>query len=652
MEVPFLRDLVVIFATAVAVATASRLLRLPSVAGFLLTGVIIGPSALSLVRDQELVEVLAEVGVMALLFTIGLEFAPQRLRRIGRPFFIGGSLQGAATIAAGTALGVGAGFALPDAVFLSFLLTLSSTAIVLKLYADRREMDSPQGRAAIGILLFQDFLLVPMIIVTPVLAGNVGTGSLGSFAARFGSGVAAVAVLFAVGHYLLPPVFHLIVRTRIREALLLGALAVGLAMSLLTATLGFSLALGAFLAGILLAESDYSPQVIADLLPLRVVFNSLFFISAGMLLSVGFVAENFVLVLSVSSLIIAVKAVICFSAVALLSYPRRTALLAGFSLAQVGEFSFVLISVGLENGLLDAAVYQVFLAAAVITMLATPLLVAAAPALARRLPAAGRPAGDEEESGPPREGHVIIVGFGLNGRNLAQVLRASGIPYVVLELNGETVRRAKRDGEPILFGDACSAKVLELAGVEGAELAVFAISDPPAVRQAVGLARELNPSLHIVVRTGQIGEIEEVAAAGANEVVAEEFEASIEILTRVLRHYGVPANVIEAETKVLRGDSYLMLRSPAVAPPLSDEIVEALGAGTTAVFAVLSASAADGKTILETDLRRRAGATIIAVVRGRQSHANPSPSFRLQAGDRLVLVGSHTEIRQAFDLLA
>jgi CPA2 family monovalent cation:H+ antiporter-2 len=213
------------------------------------------------------------------------------------------------------------------------------------------------------------------------------------------------------------------------------------------------------------------------------------------------------------------------------------------------------------------------------------------------------------------------------------------------------VRRAKRDGQPILFGDACSVKVLELAGVERAELAVFAISDPPAVRRAVALARELNPNLHIVVRTGQIGEIEEVAAAGANEVVAEEFEASIEILTRVLRRYGVPDNVIEAETKVLRGDSYLMLRSPAAAPPLSDEIVEALAAGTTAVFAVLSGSAADGTTILETDLRRRAGATIIAVVRGSESHPNPSPSFRLQAGDRLVLVGSHTEIRQAFDLL-
>jgi CPA2 family monovalent cation:H+ antiporter-2 len=652
MEFAFLQDLVYVFAAAVAVATLSRFVRLPSVGGFLLTGVLIGPSALSLVRDQHLVEVLAEVGVMALLFTIGLEFSPARLRRLGRPFLIGGGLQSLATIAVGALLATALGFDMSDAVFLGFLLALSSTAIVLKLYGDRREIDAPHGRAAVGILLFQDVLLVPMIIVTPVLAGNAG-GSLGSFVARFVIGVGVVASIFVVGRFALPRLMREIARTRMREALLLGAIAVCLGMALVTASFGFSLALGAFLAGILLSESEFSPQVIADILPFRAVFNSLFFISVGMLLSVGFLRDNLLLVLAVSLGVVLVKAIIAFVAVRLVSYPNRTALLAGAGLAQVGEFSFVLITVGLANGLLSATVYQVFLAAAVLTMLATPLLIAGAPRLAERLPAPVL-AGCEPEAikDRPRAGHVIIVGFGVNGRNLALVLRHAGIPYLVIELNGETVRKATAEGEPILFGDASSLAILHLAAVEGASLAVFAISDPAALRRSVRLAHTLNPKLHIVVRTRHVDEIDEAVRHGAAEVVAEEFEASIEILARVLGYYDVPLNVIEAETKVLRGDGYRVLRAAdATVPPLSNELIEALAGGTTAVYAVTSACAAVGKTILETDLRHRTGASIIAVVRGVESFPNPKPDFRLAVGDRVVLVGSHTEIRDAMDVL-
>lgn len=653
MDVPFLRDLLIIFATAVAVATGSRFLRLPSVAGFLLTGVLIGPSALSLVRDQHLVEVLAEIGVMALLFHIGLEFSPQRLRQIGRPFFIGGGVQTTATIGAGMLFGLAIGFGPQDALFIGFLLALSSTAIVFKLYGDRREIDAPHGRAAIGILLFQDFLLVPMIMVTPVLGGELLNASLADFIIRFVIGIGVVAVVFGAGRYALPRLMHEVARTRIREALLLGTIALGLGMALLTASFGFSLALGAFLAGILLSESDYSPQVIADILPLRDVFNSLFFISAGMLLSLGFVRENLGLVLGLSSAIIVMKAAICFLAVKALSYPHRTALLAAASLAQVGEFSFVLISVGLANGLLGESAYQTFLASAVITMLATPILVAGAPRIALRLPPA-KLRDDETESfeDRPLEGHVIIVGFGLNGRHLAYVLRQAGIPYVILELNGETVREARAEGEPILYGDASRVEILERAAIERAAVVVFAISDPAAVQRAVPLARRLNRNLHMVVRARHIGEIDGIVAGGADAVVAEEFEASIQILSTVLRHYEVPENVIEAETKVLRGDSYQLLRSPDAATQLSDELIEALAAGTTAVFAVLADSAAAGKTIVEIDLRRRTGVTMIAVVREQTSHTNPAPDFCLQAGDRMVLVGSHAQIREAVDTLS
>ena len=646
----FLQDAVAILAASTLAVLVCRRLKIPTLVGFLLTGVLIGPSGLRLVSSAGQVEVFAEIGVVFLLFTIGLEFSLDRLKEIRRAFFVGGSAQTLPTIAASAALALLAGFALPRALFLGFLLALSSTAIVLKLYADRRELDAPHGKLMIGILLFQDFLIVPMIVLTPVLAGNV-EASFAAVGGRFLSSLAAVAVVFVLARYLMPRLLYQIVRTQAREALVLGALLICLGLAWLTESLQFSLALGAFLAGIIISESEYSHQVVAEVLPFRDVFNSIFFISIGMLLDLGFARQHPWSIAGLALLIVGLKALLTSGAVTLLGFPARTSVIAGFGLAQIGEFSFVLLQVGRAQGMVTPEFFQTFIASAVLTMMATPLLVNMAPRLADAIPAGW--AGERERAAPAKElkDHVVVVGFGVNGRNLARVLREASIPYNVLELNPEILRAARLAGEPVIFGDSTRKDILEHAGVARARVVVFAISDLAAVRRSIRFARELNRDVDILVRTRSVSEIADLRACGADEVIAEEFESSIEIFTRVLRRFHVPGNIIRAQTRALRGEDYLMLRAPATGRQLSEALMRVLAAGLTDVYQINETHLRAGSTIREIGLRKRTGSTIIAVVRNQKSFTNPQPDLELEPGDSLVLVGNHAEIERAFDYL-
>ena len=643
----FLQQSVTILAAAVAVILVSARLKIPSVVGFLLTGILIGPSGLRLVADPAQVELFAEIGVVFLLFSIGLEFSLERLRQIRRFFFLGGSLQGALTLAGIVLLAVLAGFELRRGIFFGFLVVLSSTAVVLKLYADRRELDAPQGKVLIGILLFQDFLIVPMIVLAPVLAGVVEAGPL-EIAGRFLGSLLVVGLVFVVARYIMPRLLHQLVRTGIREVLVLAALGICLGMALLTEALDFSLALGAFIAGIIISESEYSHQVVAEVVPFRDVFNSLFFISVGMLLDLSFALGRPLTVLVLAGAILAVKAAAAAGAVALLGFPARIVAIVALGLAQVGEFSFVLLKVGETHGLIDRDLFQTFIAASVLTLLATPVLVGLAPRIAAGL--GGREGPAPEPAGALRN-HVVVVGFGVNGRNLARVLKAAHVRYRVIEFDAALVRKGLRDGEPIIYGDSTRREILEHAGVPTAGAVVFGISDLEAVRRAIPLARELNPGVYILVRTRLVDEIEDLLRRGADEVVAQELETSIEIFTRVLERYHVPRNVVRAETRLLRAEGYRMMRSSAETSRLSAALVDALAAGTTDVFRLDAGSPAAGRSLRATDLRRRTGATLLAVVRDGTPHPNPAADFRLEPGDDLVLMGSHEEIERAFDAL-
>ena len=557
-EISYLTDIVVLFGTAVAVLAASSWLRVPPVVGFLLTGMVVGPYGLGWISDPHRVEEFAVFGVVFLLFVIGLELSPERLRSLGRVIGVGGVIQALGTLVLTVAISLGLGFSWPQAVFFGFVLALSSTAIVLKLYADRLEMETPHGQVSLGILLFQDLLIVPFLLVVPLLGGGLDTEP-GSLFVRFGLGLLAVGAAFVVGRFVLPRFLHLLVRTRIRELFVIGALFACLGMAWVTETLGFSLVLGAFLAGILIGESEYHVQVAAETTPFRDVFNSMFFISIGMLLRLDFAWANLGLVLALGVGIIVLKTVVALVAVAALRYPLRTCFLAAVGLAQIGEFSFVLVQTGDAAGLLDERLYQLAIASAVLTMGLTPLLVALGPRMAAalhriRVLTGLFPAPEPELDDPKIEGHTVVVGYGLGGRHLARVLRSARWPYLVVELNGNVVRPARAAGEPILYGDVTRREVLETCRVSKAQVVVFAISDARAARHGVRLVRQMNPDAYILARVRLHSEIEELRDCGADEVISLEFESSIEIVTRVLDRLHVPRNLILISMDTVRAD--------------------------------------------------------------------------------------------------
>ena len=645
-------DFVVILIASVVVLFVSHRLRLSAVVGLLLTGMLIGPSGLRLI-GRESVEIYAELGVVLLLFTVGLEVSLVRLKQNWRPVLFGGGGQVFLTLGVTAAIALAFGLPGNGAVFLGFLAALSSTAIVLQIYTSRQELQSPQGMLSAGILLFQDFCVAPMIFLVPLLAGAAQT-SAGAVLARIGLGVLVAGIAFAVARMLMPRLLGWVVATRTREIFVLGALAICLAMSLVTARLGFSLALGAFLAGLIISESEYSHQVVAEILPLRDVFNSLFFVSIGMLLDFTEVARSGVWMVGLGGAVVVVKALIVGIIVIRLGYPPRIAMIVGLSLAQIGEFSLVLAGLGSTFELLEESLFQVFLGASILTMLVTPMLISYAPGLAARAPwPRARDPEVEASEGGVLQGHVIVVGYGLNGRNLSRVLSSTGVPFVVLELNGASVSQGRQEGHPVVFGDAARPEILRAHGISRASMLVVGIADVAASRRIVRIARSLNRQLHILVRTRAVTEVDELRALGADQVIPEEFETSVEIFSRVLERYHTPRNVIRAQRKLIRDEGYDLLRSdPGRYQRSSERVAGILESMLTETFLVDPGSPAEGATLRELDLRERSGgATVIAVVREGKPNLNPSPDEPLAANDNLVLVGAHTALESAAAIL-
>jgi CPA2 family monovalent cation:H+ antiporter-2 len=627
----------------------------------MLTGIAIGPSGFGLIKEISAIEMLAEIGVMLLLFTIGLEFSVRRLVEMKRLVLIGGGLQVVLTIAITAGAAVTLGRSLNQSVFFGFLVALSSTAIVLKSYVERNEVDAPHGRSGIGILLFQDISIVAMLLAIPLLGGE-DIVSFTAIVIDVGTSLLVLALIVLGAWWVLPKFLKQVVHLRSPEAFLLTVVLLCLGMSWLTSHFGMSLALGAFIAGMVLADSDYSHQVTSEVLPFRDVFNSLFFVSIGMLLSLTALASNVLLVLVLVVALILGKALIIWAIVRILGYPQRVATMTGLGLAQIGEFSFVLAKTGQGANLLPEADYQTFLAASIISMIATPFLIAASPRVGywiQSLLKDGTVAdveNTEEDihltSSGGLQQHVIIVGYGLNGRNLARVLRAVGVPYLILELNADVVRRAKSKGEKINFGDATRREVLLHAGVEQAWSMVLAMSDPAAARRTVDLAHHLNSNLHIVVRTRYVSEITELFELGANEVIPEEFETSIEIFSRVLHRYGTPRIIIEQQIAKVREQGYEMLRSPAIPVlPVIAPKIDLFDGASTETITLDEQSPVIGRNLGELDLRGKSGATVIAVVRGEDTKISPGANYTLAAGDMIILLGSAKKLGRAVAIL-
>jgi CPA2 family monovalent cation:H+ antiporter-2 len=464
----------------------------------------------------------------------------------------------------------------PRALLYGMLVALSSTAIILKVYADRGELDSAHGRVVIAILLFQDLCVVPFMLLLPIMAGT-SSGVLAAIQTTFISLLVAGSIV-VLGRVIVPRILRRIATMRNNEVFTLAVLAIGLGAAYITHAFGLSLALGAFLAGLIIAESEYGLQAVSDVLPFRDTFSGIFFTSVGMLLDVRFFAANALLVIGFAVSIVLIKTLINFFVIRSVKRSQRVGLVAGLALAQVGEFSFVLASSAVALQLFTAGDYQVFLGAAILTMLAAPFIVNAAPKLTdwafqfRALPTMEF-ATREARAIKPLTDHVIIVGYGLNGRNVARALRRKGIAYTVLESNGQIVRQARLDREPVFFGDGTRAEVLDRVGIERARVVVFCLASLGDERRAVAVARHIQPRIHIVCRTRYVSEIAELRRLGADEVVPEEFETSLEIFARVLRKYAVPDDQIRLAAEAARGDHYEMLRTRGATHHPIDELI-------------------------------------------------------------------------------
>jgi CPA2 family monovalent cation:H+ antiporter-2 len=551
-DLTLLRDLILILAIGVGVALALRGFGVPSLAGFILAGILVGPRSLGLVSDAHEVELLAEIGIVLLLFGIGLEMSLEKVRRLWKPILLGGSLQLGLTIALAAWISTTFALGWRQGVFIGFMVAISSTAIVLRGLEFRGTIDAPHGRFALGILVFQDLSVVPMMLAIPLLAQTGGSGWESLLA--LGKAVAVVLGVLVASRLVVPRLLHFVARTRQRDLFVLVVLLLCVGTAWVVALVGVSLALGAFLAGLVVAGSDYRNQAMADLIPFREVLASLFFISVGMLLDPTMLIFDPLPVLGILGAILVAKFVIVVAVGLVLRLPLRVALITGMTLAHTGEFLFVLLKAADGVDLIDDQLASQLMTAAILSMLVTPLLMYLSPRVAagvsgfglfRWLARTGER--DDRDGAPVPQDHVIIAGHGIAGEELAGALRQRGIPYLIVDLNAEAVKLLAMQGEPAHFGDVTNVEVLERLGIHRAAELVVTISDPGAALRAVGAARELNPNLPILVRVRYVNEVDELLEAGATRVVPSEYESAVEIVSRVLARHSVPREEIDAQ---------------------------------------------------------------------------------------------------------
>jgi len=666
MEIPILQDIVIILGLSIVIILVFQKLKLPAILGFLLAGIIAGPHAFNLISSQHDVELLSEIGIIFLLFVIGIELSLKGLASIKKIIFLGGGLQVGGTILATAGISTALGLPLNTSIFLGFLFSLSSTAIVLKLLQEKGEISTPHGKIGLGILIFQDIVVVPMMLFTPLLAGetpNILT-TVGIMVLKI---LLVLVIVYILARYVAPKIFGWVVKTKNQELFILTVVVFCFGVAWLTSTVGLSLALGAFFAGLIISESDYSHQATANVLPFREIFISFFFISVGTLLNLDFFAENILIIIGLVLAVVLLKMLVIGVTVLILKFPARTMFLAIFSLFQVGEFSLLLSGVGKESGIIPENIYQYFLAISIITMGITPFLIESAPRITYALLKAPIPPAvrkrlenikrsnkaDEEFSEENLKDHLVLIGYGINGSNISKAAQKAEIPYVIIDANPEAFDKAKELKEPVIFGDAINTTILKHAHVQEARVIVIAISDAGATRKMLTSIRQLTKTATIIVRTKYVKEMEEVLRLGADEVIPEEFETSIEIFTRVLKKYLVPFDEIQEFINQIRSSDYEMLTSMKKRPhspalqhlniPNREIVTLKVNRDNRQIV---------GKSIEDSGIGKNFQVTLLAIQRDRRYLTEISPKTIIEQGDLLYLFGHPTNINHLNDQLS
>jgi len=648
MELVILKDIVIIFAFATAVNYLFTKIRIPTIIGYLLTGIVAGPSLLGVIESPHEIEFMAEIGIILLMFTIGLEFSLNHLIKIRNIVFFGGFIQLIFTAGITALFARMYDMSWGAAFFIGFLTALSSTALVLKILQERGELTSNYGRTVVGILIFQDIILIPLILLTPLLGGQ--TADIGAKLLGMGSKTLFIMALVYVGNrWIMPRVLHLIALTKNQELFLMSILLVCLAVALLTSEMGMSLAFGAFLGGLMISRSEYSQDAFSHLIPFKDTFTSFFFVSIGMLLDLSFVAENILLILSTVALVIAIKTFVAGGTAFVLGHTFRGIIVIGLTMAQIGEFSFILAKTGQAYQIMTDYYYQLFLAVTIVSMAASPFLIAIAKPTANLLLKFPIPEvlikgifPLQEIEVPKMQNHIVLIGKDSRSLNLSRMASRMKLPYVSIVFDPAAARERQMKGEMVVYGDAMNEPILRKANLETAEVVVVSIGDAITALGVIEKVRALNKHAYIIVRSKHVADIEDLYEMGANQVIPEEFETAIELFERTLKKLLIPKGEIETAISRIRDDNYGIFREKEENNSfiLNDEIpnveIAALKAAKYHIF--------PGNSLKEIHLRRQYGLTVVAVKRKDTIFENPGSGFVFEADDVVYILGKPEKI--------
>ena len=650
MELNILVDIVIIFALATAVNFLFTKIKIPTIIGYLLTGVVVGPSLLGIIRSPNEIEFMAEIGIILLMFTIGLEFSLNHLIKIRNIVFFGGLIQ--LLFSAGIAMLISRMYNLSwDAsLFIGFLTALSSTALVLKILQERGEITSNYGRTVVGILIFQDIIIIPLILLTPMLGGT--TTNVGSEMIVLGiKSIGIIALVYIGNRWIMPKVLHLIALTKNRELFLMSILLVCLAVALLTFELGMSLAFGAFLGGLMISRSEYSQDAFSHLTPFKDTFTSFFFVSIGMLLDLSFVAEHMVLVIATVILVIAIKTFVAGGTAFVLGHTFRGTIIVGLALAQIGEFSFILAKTGQEYNILSYFNYQLFLAVTIVSMAASPFLIMISKpltAIMLKLPIPQFLIKGlfplKEIEVPEMQNHIVLIGKDSRSLNLSLMANRMKLPYISIVFDPAEVRKRQQNGESVIYGDAINEPILLKAHTETAEIIVISIGETITALGIIEKVRKLNSHAYIIVRSKYVSNIEDFYRMGADQVIPEEFETAIDLFEIILKKLLIPKNEIETAISSIRDDNYGIFRGKdeknviSLTDLIPDIEIVALKARNYHLF--------PGNSLKEIHFRKQFGLTVVAVKRREEIFENPGAGFVFEPEDIVYILGKPSKIAQ------
>ena len=650
MELSILIDIVIIFAFSTAVNYLFTKIKIPTIIGYLLTGIVIGPSLFGIMRSPHDIEFMAEIGVIILMFTIGLEFSLNHLIKIRKIVFLGGFLQLLVTASITMLISQMYDMGWQASLFVGFLTALSSTALVLKILQERGELTSNYGRTVVGILVFQDIILIPLILLTPMLGGQ--TEHIGSemFILAIKS-MAIVAMVYTGNKWVMPKVLHMIALTKNKELFLMSILLICLAVALLTAEMGMSLAFGAFLGGLMISRSEYSQDAFGNVLPFKDTFTSFFFVSIGMMLDLSFVYNNILLIVATVLLVIIIKGFVAAGTAFVLGHTFRGTVVVGLALAQIGEFSFILAKTGQSYNILTNFTYQLFLSVTIITMAASPFLIMISKPLATlmlRLPIPQLMLRGlfplQEIEVPAMQDHIVLIGKDSRSQNLSRMARHMKMPYVSIVFDPADVRTRQLKGESVIYGDAMNGPILMKAYTDTAEIVVISIGETITALGIIQKVRDMNQHAHIIVRSKYVSNIEDFYHMGANQVIPEEFETAIDLFELILKKKLIPEEDIYQAISNIRDDNYGIFRekdetnSVTLTDMMPDVEIVAVKAGSYELFS--------GNSLKEINLRSLYGLTVVAIKRNGEILENPGARFVFEPNDVVYILGKPSKIAQ------